>query len=77
MAKYNDTRSVLDTKNEAPIVVNTIIIGYSARVGRTDSAAVRPAVDLLSEDDADAQGSNINPPTTNIKNSIAIETVLT
>ena len=72
IAKYRDTRSVLDTKNEAPIVVNTMIIGYSAIVGRTDS----PWIGLTVFAD-DAHGRRISPPTTKIKHSIAIETVLT
>ena len=71
IAKYSDTKSVLDTKNDAPIVENTTIIGYSAIVGRTDSP-VRLA--LFTDD---AHGRRISPPTTNMKNSIAIETVLT
>lgn len=71
IAKYSDTRSVLDTKNEAPIVVNTTIIGYSAIVGRTDSP-LRLAVYA-----DDAHDRRISPPTIKIKNSIAIETVLT
>ena len=71
MARYRDTRSVLDTKNEAPIVVNTMIIGYSAIVGRTDSP-VRLAVFT-----DDAHGRRISPPTTKMNSSIAIETVLT
>lgn len=57
--------------NEAPIVVNTMIIGYSAIVGRTDSPA------RLAVFTDDAHGRRINPPTTKINNSIAIETVLT
>ena len=48
-----------------------MIIGYSAIVGRTESP-VRFAI--LTDD---AHGKRISPPTIKIKNSIAIETVLT
>ena len=34
--RYIETRSVLDTKNDAPIVVNKISNGYSAIVGTAD-----------------------------------------
>lgn len=51
--------------------MNTMIIGYSAIVGRTVSP-VRLAV--LTDD---AHGRRISPPTMNMNNSIAIETVLT
>jgi hypothetical protein len=64
--------------------VNTIIIGYSAIVGRTESPvslltlswAFEPP-NGFGEEKQGAQGSKIIPPTTKMKNSIAIETVLT
>ena len=51
--------------------MNTTIRGYSAIVGRAEKP-VRLAVCA-----EDAHGKRISPPTTNMKNSIAIETVLT
>ena len=51
--------------------MNTIIRGYSAIVGRTE---IPVSLAVFSDD---AHGRRISPPTTNMKNSIASETVLT
>jgi len=67
MARYSETRSVHETRNDAPMVVKTMINGYSARIGLTE-APVLPD---------DAQGRRIRPPMVKMNSSIAIETVLT
>lgn len=53
--RYIDTRSVLDTKNDAPIVVNKITNGYSAIVGVDEN----PLTSLVD----DAQGNRSAAPT--------------
>lgn len=67
--KYIDTKSELEIKNEAPIVVNRMIKGYSAILG----TALYPFMLLF----AFAQGTNTKAPTVNKKTSINCVTVVT
>ena len=72
--RYIDTRSELDTRKLAPIVVNRISIEYSLTVG---IAVVVVVVNLLEENGILAHPSSRIAPTVSRNISIEIERVVT
>lgn len=67
--KYIDTKSALEIKNDAPIVVNRMIMGYSAILG----TALYPLTSLVD----DAHGNKITAPVVYRKISMNCVTVVT
>jgi hypothetical protein len=65
--RYTDTRSALDIRNVAPHVVNRIIRGYSAIVGRAVNTVRDPALIAFV---TGAQGRRIIAPTMKMNVSI-------